>query len=193
MRRNKTASAISAKVAPCLKTVRPPRLFQREASLIKYGSKQVATSVGSPGMVEFDWMAFDEYRRSLDHFDPRQAAFYHVHPPGYDRFSALDDDCIKGFTRALGYQVKFGIILFADDDLGSVDHREILYPAAVAPIAPELDRNDLFLLKALAYSFRLRSRETALQADYELQKRQTLARSFSFFVEWLGAKHDGTR
>ena len=137
-----------------------------ESAIIKYGATTVSLSRGRPACVEFNWMKLFEVKLSLGKdFDPDKVSFYHVHPPGFDTYSALDVECVKGFNAALGYPVYFAIILFNDSILGSVRHTLLSYRfmddrmKTVDPLSAEppgktgaLTAWDLVSLKACSYA-----------------------------------------
>jgi hypothetical protein len=129
-----------------------------ESALIKYGRRIVSLSRGKPAQVEFNWIKLLEHKLSLGkHFNPAQVGFYHVHPPGFATYSALDVECLKGFNLALGYPAFFCIILFDDEDISSTNHRRLCYRYINDQMESTEDNcnlipRDLTMLKACSYA-----------------------------------------
>lgn len=99
-----------------------------ESALVKYDGTIISLSRGQPSQVEFDFEKVWNFKRSLGKdFYPELLAFWHVHPPGFLTYSALDVECLKGFNIAFGYPVFFGIITFDTPDFQNAWYQEVAF------------------------------------------------------------------
>jgi hypothetical protein len=131
----------------------------RESSLITYNYESLDYTIGTSSTVEFDFMKLWEFKKSLGNlFDPLALDFYHVHPRGFDSYSLMDINCMKGLKQALGFSPPFHIILFKNSEIYNLDYNLLSYRYYTdTDIKRNLEneigltKNQLIFLKILSY------------------------------------------
>jgi hypothetical protein len=113
-------------------------------------------AIGGPGSVEFNFERIWEFKKHAPFFNIADLAFYHVHPEGFDHYSELDINCMKGLLMAFGGVIHFNIVLFNDDDPMKAKSRILGYNYFQSGVeinrSPRLPSSDqLLFLKYMSY------------------------------------------
>ena len=132
----------------------------QEATLVLYENLNdetafVASSIGSPGQVEFPFEKIWKFKKDYPLFNPSCLKFFHTHPEGYIEYSNLDINCIKGLNLAFDFPVYFSIICFENpyclEDLTHQQLSYVYYKKMIEVKDFTLDDKNLYLLKYLTY------------------------------------------
>jgi len=128
-----------------------------ESSMVKYKMSLIDYTVGVSSKVEFNFLRIWDIISNIPDYNSCHLLFTHVHPPGFNEYSTVDLNCMKGFEISFGGGIYFNIIIFDNDDLFSTLHIVKSYyyrngGIIKLDLTSCLSQSELLFLKYLSYS-----------------------------------------